>query len=100
MMVDAWKASNPGPRRVFDGTIEREETTAEYEAAAVSGAILAQQQAARKLAGQQELEDLGFTMTQARNAYTALKAGTATLPVTQKALAAVMRYLWRDLLEG
>jgi hypothetical protein len=50
-----------------------------------------------RVVGQNEIEALGFTVAQVRTVYGQLKTGTATAANAQKALACVMRYLWRDL---
>ena len=94
-----WKTANPSPRRVQEGMTNRAETPEEYEAAATFGAQVAMDQAARKLAGQQEIEDLGFTVAQAKAVHAQLKTGSASAVNAQKTLAAVLRYLWREMLE-
>lgn len=73
-------------------------TQTEYDARADDRALLLLTQQDRKLVGQAEIEALGFTVAQARTVYGQLKAGTASAANAQKALAGVMRYLWRDLI--
>jgi hypothetical protein len=84
-----WIADNPKPAGM---------SQADYDAMADDRAVLLLARQNRILAGQQELADLGFTVAQAKAAYMALKAGAATNGQAQKALAAVLRYLWRELL--
>jgi hypothetical protein len=99
-----WVQNNPPPLTravsspLYPVGITVELTQAEYDARADDAARLVLEQEARKLVGQTEIEALGFTVEQVRAVYGQLKAGAATNVQAQKALAAVLRYLWRELL--
>lgn len=97
----AWAAAQgitiiDGPALLRDGTVLLDANPSPVSAWATFDPTASTAEELR-LAGQNEIEALGFSVAQVRTVYGQLKAGTATPVNAQKALAAVMRYLWRDL---
>ena len=95
--VAAWKTANPPPLQIEVNQQIHTLTPAEYDAKALDSAQDRLDWEARRLAGQTEIEALGLTVAQVRAVYTQLKAGTASATNAQKAIAGIMRHVWRDL---